>query len=349
MTKGLLKKFESILNDPFINSENAIAEIKSIIESESSKSLTPQPTELAAELVARQTERLTQPIQADQYYRTGFESFDADYYGFYPGELIVLGGRPGMGKTSVMISLALNMSLKHSLAFISMDDSAETLTNRIISALSGVSPNKIRDRQLNDEELSSITNTKAEIQKRLLFINDTLFNNVYQLSDYIREQATENNLKIFFIDYLQLLNNSRQRHYNRDQEISGIMRELKALCKDLNITILISSQLSRNVEMRGGDKRPFLSDLRDSGSIEQDADKVLFVYRPEYYLLNVGDFDEPEKLLYLIIAKNRNGGIGEVVLSHNTFITQFKSNKESEKYFAIGKSIMDGLANNPWE
>jgi replicative DNA helicase len=250
-----------------------------------------------------------------------------------------------MGKTALMISLALNLSLQTPLVYISMDIPSNILSNRILSSLTGIQPDHIRDNKLNEEELNLIENSKAEILKRLLYINDTLFSNLMQMSDYIRGMATENNIKIFFLDYLQLLNNPRHRGSNREQEINDIMRELKGLCKELNITILLASQLSRNVEMRGGDKQPQLSDLRESGSIEQAADKVILIYRYEYYKVYFDLNDEIRSTMNITVAKNRNGSVGEIILKHNLYLTQFENFESEQQEFKIKPS--DDA--HPWE
>jgi replicative DNA helicase len=345
MTSALFKKINFIIKNPAITSDAAIEEIKLLLASEEKNQGSIQPTELAAELISRKAEQLKNPFSNEKVYLTGFDAFDANFKGFYPGELIVIGGRPGMGKTALMINLALNLSLQTPLVFMSMDIPANILSNRILSSLTGIQPDHIRDNKINEEELTLIENSKSEILKRLLYINDTLFSNLMQLSDYIRDMATEENIKIFFIDYLQLLNNPRHRGYNRDQEINDIMRELKGLCKELNITIVLSSQLSRNVEMRGGDKQPQLSDLRESGSIEQSADKVILIYRHEYYKLYYHFDDELGSTMNITLAKNRNGSVGEIILKHNLYLTQFENFESEQQEFKI-KPKDDA---HPWE
>jgi replicative DNA helicase len=345
MSSALFKKINYIVKNPAITSDAAIEEIKLLLASEEKNQTSIQPTELAAELISRKAEQLKNPFSNEKVYTTGFEAFDRNFKGFYPGELIVVGGRPAMGKTALMISLALNLSLQTPLVFMSMDISSNILSDRILSSLTGIQPDHIRNNTLNEEELQLIESSKAEILKRLLYINDTLFSNLMQLSDYIRDMATEENIKIFFLDYLQLLNNPRHRGSNREQEINDIMRELKGLCKELNITILLSSQLSRNVEMRGGDKRPQLSDLRESGSIEQAADKVIFIYRYDYYKLDFDLNDEMRSTMDLILAKNRNGSVGEITLKHNLFMTQFESFAPDLQEFKI-TNMGD---KHPWE
>ncbi len=345
MTSALFKKINFIVKNPAIANDAAIEEIKLLLASEEKNQSSIQPTELAAELISRKAEQLKNPFLNEKIYTTGFEAFDRNFKGFYPGELIVIGGRPGMGKTALMISLALNLSLQTPLVYISMDIPSNILSNRILSSMTGIQPDHIRDNKLNEEELNLIENSKAEILKRLLYINDTLFSNLMQMSDYIRDMATENNIKIFFLDYLQLLNNPRHRGTNREQEINDIMRELKGLCKELNITILLASQLSRNVEMRGGDKQPQLSDLRESGSIEQAADKVILIYRYEYYKLYFDLNDEIRSTMNITVAKNRNGSVGEIILKHNLYLTQFENFESEQQEFKIKPS--DDA--HPWE
>lgn len=260
---------------------------------------------------------------------TGF--FDLDYRtaGMQPSDLILVAARPSMGKTAFELNLAQYMAFKKNLtvALFSLEMSKEQLVNRMFSLESNVDAQKLRTGQLNDEEWERLIESAGTIGKSKLIIDDTPGISIAELRSKCRKYKLEHDLSIIMIDYLQLMSGSG-RTESRQQEISDISRSLKALARELSVPVVALSQLSRAVEQRP-DHRPMLSDLRESGAIEQDADVVMFLYRDDYY-----NHDSPDKgVSEVIIAKQRNGPIGTVKLAWLPQYTKFanlehKANEE---------------------
>jgi replicative DNA helicase len=250
--------------------------------------------------------------------KTGWSNVDAGIGGFRPGEFIVFGGRPGMGKTVVLIDLIRRISLHNPVLLISLELTAVQISNRIISSVLDYDlplkgPEDLR--RIDKEKLSFVSNYLEVMQ---LSICETTFDSMFALKSYCEKMVKEKGIRVIAIDYLQMLSSNRYRH-NRELEVSYISRTLKKIAKDLNICMLVTSQLSRSVETRGGDKRPLLSDLRESGAIEQDADKVIFVYRPDYYGITTDEDGNTTKgQLELLMVKNRTGAIDRFYF-HLTF------------------------------
>ncbi len=251
---------------------------------------------------------------------TGFDKLDKLTSGWQPSDLIIIAARPAMGKTAFILSMAKNMSIDHNqpVAFFSLEMSGEQLIKRLISSETGLSSEKLRTGQLEKHEWEQLTTKVKRLEKAPLFIDDTPSLSIFDLRAKARRLSSQYGIKIIFIDYLQLMTTGSTKGGNREQEISTISRNLKALAKELNIPVIALSQLSRAVESRpGNSKRPLLSDLRESGAIEQDADIVSFIYRPEYYKLETWDDEEasPTKdQAEIIVAKHRNGGLDNIRL-----------------------------------
>jgi replicative DNA helicase len=250
--------------------------------------------------------------------KTGWSNVDAGVGGFRPGEFIVFGGRPGMGKTVVLIDLIRRISLHNPVLLISLELTAVQISNRIISSVLDYDlplkgPEDLR--RIDKEKLNFVTDYLEVMQ---LSVCETTFDSMFALKSYCEKMVKEKGIRVIAIDYLQMLSCNRYRH-NRELEVSYISRTLKKIAKDLNICMLVTSQLSRSVETRGGDKRPLLSDLRESGAIEQDADKVIFVYRPDYYGITTDEDGNTTKgQLELLMVKNRTGAIDRFYF-HLTF------------------------------
>ena len=228
---------------------------------------------------------------------TGFSGINRQLGGLNKSDLIVLAGRPAMGKTALATNIAFNaaknshLDQKESILIFSLEMSAEQLAQRILAEQSSIDSHKLRSGDIDDKEFSKLVVTQNEIHNLPFFIDDTPAISVGQISSRARRLKRTNGLGLIVIDYIQLIQGSKASEYQgRVQEISNITRGLKSLAKELNVPILALSQLSRAVEQRE-DKRPILADLRESGSIEQDADVVMFVYREEYYL----DKSEPSQ------------------------------------------------------
>lgn len=250
---------------------------------------------------------------------TGFIDLDYRTAGMQPSDLILIAARPSMGKTAFELNLAQYMAFKKNLtvAIFSLEMSKEQLVNRMFSLESSVDAQKLRIGQLNDQEWERLIESAGVIGKSRLIIDDTPGISIAELRSKCRKYKLEHDLSIIMIDYLQLMSGSG-RNESRQQEISDISRSLKALARELNVPVIALSQLSRAVEQRP-DHRPMLSDLRESGAIEQDADVVMFLYRDDYY-----NHDTDKKgISEVIIAKQRNGPIGTVELAWLPEYTKF--------------------------
>ena len=249
---------------------------------------------------------------------SGFRMVDNVTNGWQPSDLIILAGRPSMGKTAAAVSMIINPSIQEKIpvAIFSLEMSNFQIGSRIQSYLSGVNVSKIVKGQLDMSEIKVITNDCSVLDSSPLFIDDTPNISLIELKSKSRKLVKDKGVKLIVIDYLQLMR-SGMDIANREQEIAEISKGLKALAKELNIPVIALSQLSRLVESRA-DKKPMLSDLRESGQIEQDADMVVFCYRPEYYGIEqyeVGNQSFPSHgLMMLLIAKHRNGELGEIPL-----------------------------------
>ncbi len=261
---------------------------------------------------------------------TGFIDLDYRTAGMQPSDLILVAARPSMGKTAFELNLAQYMAFKKNLtvALFSLEMSKEQLVNRMFSLESNVDAQKLRTGQLNDEEWERLIESAGTIGKSKLIIDDTPGISIAELRSKCRKYKLEHDLSIIMIDYLQLMSGSG-RTESRQQEISDISRSLKALARELSVPVVALSQLSRAVEQRP-DHRPMLSDLRESGAIEQDADVVMFLYRDDYY-----NHDSPDKgVSEVIIAKQRNGPIGTVKLAWLPQYTKFANleHKPNEEF-----------------
>ena len=249
---------------------------------------------------------------------TGFEKLDTLTSGWQPSDLIIIAARPGMGKTALTLSMARNIAVTKQVpvAFFSLEMSSVQLITRLISAETGLSSEKLRTGKLADHEWKQLNVKVGDLEKAPLFIDDTPALSIFDLRAKARRLASQHQIKLIVVDYLQLMTaGNNNKAGNREQEISTISRNLKSLAKELNIPVIALSQLSRAVETRGGTKRPQLSDLRESGAIEQDADIVSFIYRPEYYQIEEWDDEEHTSSIgqaEFIVAKHRNGGLDNI-------------------------------------
>ncbi|TDO94009.1 replicative DNA helicase [Flavobacterium sp. 245] len=252
---------------------------------------------------------------------TGFEKLDEVTSGWQPSDLIIIAARPGMGKTAFVLSMARNVAIQfgHAVAVFSLEMASVQLITRLISSETGLSSEKLRTGKLEKHEWEQLSTKVKNLEKAPLFIDDTPSLSIFDLRAKCRRLASQHGIKLIIIDYLQLMTagGNGKGGGNREQEISTISRNLKALAKELNVPVIALSQLSRAVETRGSSKRPLLSDLRESGAIEQDADIVSFIYRPEYYKIEEWDDDEASPTAgqaEFIIAKHRNGGLENIRL-----------------------------------
>ena len=252
---------------------------------------------------------------------TGFTNLDKLTSGWQPSDLIIIAARPAMGKTAFVLSMARNIAIDfgHPVALFSLEMASVQLITRLISSETGLSSEKLRTGKLEPHEWEMLSTKVKNLEKAPLFIDDTPSLSIFDLRAKCRRLVSQHGIKIIIVDYLQLMTagGNGKGGGNREQEISTISRNLKALAKELNVPVIALSQLSRAVETRGSSKRPLLSDLRESGAIEQDADIVSFLYRPEYYKIEEWDDDEASPTAgqaEIMIAKHRNGGIENIRL-----------------------------------
>lgn len=250
---------------------------------------------------------------------SGYKRLDELTSGFQPGDLIVLAARPSMGKTALALCMGINAARSGFAGGVfSLEMAAEQLTLRLLSSESGIAHQHIRNASISSQEWVELTNVAAQLAETKLFIDDTPMLTIMDARAKARKLKMEHNVQFLIIDYLQLLHSTKQ-HENRHQEVSDISRSLKALAKELEIPIIALSQLSRAVDARM-DKRPMLSDLRESGAIEQDADLIMFLYRDVAY----NPETENPALAELIIGKQRNGPTGTVFLEFVKEVTKFE-------------------------
>lgn len=252
---------------------------------------------------------------------TGFEKLDKITSGWQPSDLIIIAARPAMGKTAFVLSMARNMAIDFGMpvALFSLEMASVQLITRLISSETGLSSEKLRTGKLEKHEWEQLSTKVKNLEKAPLYIDDTPSLSIFDLRAKARRLVSQHGIRIIIVDYLQLMTagGNGKGGGNREQEISTISRNLKALAKELNVPVIALSQLSRAVETRGSSKRPLLSDLRESGAIEQDADIVSFLYRPEYYKIDEWDDDEASPTAgqaEIMIAKHRNGSIENVRL-----------------------------------
>ncbi|MDR2802173.1 MAG: replicative DNA helicase [Prevotellaceae bacterium] len=250
---------------------------------------------------------------------SGFSGIDRITLGWQAADMVIVAARPSMGKTAFVLSMARNMSVEHKVptAFFSLEMPSVQLVKRLMMSESGIASNKIRGgTKLAPHEWTQIETSIRNLVEAPLFIDDTPALSIFEFRSKARRLVLSHNIKIIIIDYLQLMTGPPETQKSiREQEVSAISRALKSIAKELNVPIIALSQLNRSVETRGGNKRPQLSDLRESGAIEQDADLVLFIHRPEYYGINEDERHGSTKgLAEIIIAKHRNGETGDVNL-----------------------------------
>ena len=315
MTENLHQKLQSIiLSNPQADDREIVFQLKQLLyETEMQQSLSKEPKSIT-ELVAENIKQLDGKTSQNAAIKTGFTDIDRTINGFLPGELVVVGGRPGMGKTQFLINLSLNISVAVPVLYVTFELSEFLLTSRIISSISNIPLRNILQQDISIEQKNILFALDSEFTKRKLFIHDSNNSSISSFKIQCMKQIQENGIQVIVVDYLQQLSSYHHRKY-REHEVSYICRELKNLAKENNVCVIVASQMSRSVESRSiCSKRPMLSDLRDSGAIEQDADKVLFIYRPEYYKLDFEDGTPGAGLAEIIVAKNRNGRLNDVRL-----------------------------------
>jgi replicative DNA helicase len=283
---------------------------------------------------------------------SGFSALDRVTSGWQKSDLVIIAARPGMGKTAFVVSAMRNAAVEfnYPVAIFSLEMSAIQLVNRLISAESELESEKIKKGTLADYEWEQMVHKTARMTESPIFIDDTPALSILELRAKARRLKAQHDIQLIIIDYLQLMSGDSSKGGggggNREQEIASISRALKNIAKELNVPVIALSQLSRAVETRGGDKRPQLSDLRESGSIEQDADMVMFLYRPEYYGITEDENGQSTKSVgEVIIAKHRNGSLDTVQLKFIGKFTKFCDLDYNDNY-ASATSLPNNFSQN---
>lgn len=296
-------------------------------------------SESAGDLVLKalkKIEELSQKTDGFSGIPSGFTKLDQLTSGWQASDLIIVAARPGMGKTALTLSMARNIAVGQGIpvAFFSLEMSSVQLITRLISSETGLSSEKLRTGKLEAGEWNVLSTKVKDLEKAPLFIDDTPSISIFDLRAKARRLSSQYGIKLIIIDYLQLMTAGGKGTGNREQEISTISRNLKALAKELDVPVIALSQLSRAVETRPGEqKRPLLSDLRESGAIEQDADIVAFIYRPEYYKIQEWeDGSSTQNQGEFIVAKHRNGGLDNIRLKFLGHLGKFDNLDEFQSF-----------------
>ena len=354
--RSLIKISNEIIEDSYDETkdvfdllDNAEAKLYEVTQGNVKKS-----TETAQSLVI-QAKKKTEEISNKEGLSgipSGFDKVDKLTSGWQPSDLVIVAARPGMGKTALTLTMARNIAVEQNIpvAFFSLEMSSVQLITRLISSETGLSSEKLRTGRLEKHEWEQLNVKVKTLEKAPLFIDDTPSLSIFDLRAKARRLASQYGIKLIVIDYLQLMTaGGSQKGGNREQEISTISRNLKALAKELDVPVIALSQLSRAVETRGGSKRPLLSDLRESGAIEQDADIVSFIYRPEYYKIEEWDDEErspTEGQAEFIVAKHRNGGLDNIRLKFIGHLGKFDNLDDFDTPFGEFHSKMNAAAND---
>ncbi len=282
---------------------------------------------------------------------TGFNILDEYTSGWQNGDLIIVAARPGMGKTAFVLTMARNIAVDHNIpvAIFNLEMTSAQLIKRLFSIETKIPAEKFRSGKLSEAEWTLLNNKMDLISNAPIYINDSSMLSIFDIRAQARRMKSQFDIQLLVIDYLQLVHaqTGGKQNFNREQEISTISRNLKSLAKELDIPVIALSQLSRKVEERkdaAGHKRPQLSDLRESGAIEQDADIVSFIYRPEYYKIETWEDDTPtENQAEFIIAKHRNGKTGNIRLRFDPQFGRFSDLNDFNDEFTIESSLNNDI------
>ena len=319
--------------DDFVKAANEVSEIRGM---RSIKRVEQLVQELSADLIEKKAKGGHETVLS------GFEGLDDLLGGLAPGDFTIFAARPSMGKTSFLLSLAKTATLKYfkKVSIFSLEMTAGQLVIRLIAPDTGISAIDIRRGRITSNELEYISGLCYKFKGWDLWIDDTPGLTLFDLRASLRRMVNQLGIEMVFIDYVQLMegteNEKKSYGSNREQEVSKISRGIKKLAKELMIPIVVLAQLSREVEKRGGQKRPILADLRESGSLEMDADQVIFLHRPEYYgITEVDGFLLPEGYLEVIVAKNRHGGVGPVMMIMDKKKGEFRELDENQDTYLI--------------
>lgn len=335
MVSELLKNLQSLITAENIPEEELLVRLKLIVQQaelstiDDSKSI-----DLKSFIAPALQKALTLDLTSNGL-ETGFNRID-NVVGFLsPGELSIIAGRPGMGTTTLMLNMAIKCAENSGVLYFYNDSAQHVLANRILSVLTGISSEKMIRNLLSPEDRTIMADCEKQISALKLHLYDSNKMGINQLRQKCEQAIQEHDIKLVIIDPLQYLCKSNTRNH-REFELTYICKELKKMAKELSISVVAISQLSRNVEYRGGAKVPQLSDLRESGAIEQEADNVAFLYRPSYYNITEDEFGHSTaNTAELHIAKNTTGPLSCIQLKHNNTFTQFYESNNITNDFTI--------------
>jgi replicative DNA helicase len=331
MSSEVIRDAYEDTNDVFDVLNMAEGELFNIAENNMGKHVDSMPNVVRKAI--EEIEKASQNSDGISGIPTGFFDLDKLTSGWQRSDMIVIAARPAMGKTAFVLSMARNTAVDHNMgvALFSLEMSSVQLVKRLISSEARISAEKLRKGDLREHEFQQLHSRITKLATAPIYIDDTPGITVFDLRAKCRRLKMQHNIDLVIIDYLQLMQAGGSKGSgNREQEISSISRSIKEIAKELNVPVIALSQLSRSVEQRGGDKRPVLSDLRESGAIEQDADIVSFIYRPEYYGFQVDDEGNSNSGVgEIIVAKHRNGALDRVRLR---FIAEYARFENLETY-----------------
>jgi replicative DNA helicase len=282
---------------------------------------------------------------------SGYEKLDKITSGWQPSDLIIVAARPSMGKTAFVLSMAANMAIRRniSVAIFSLEMSCSQIIERLICSEAEIPSESLRNGKLSDKQWERLDRCIHSLETAPIYIDDTPALSVFELRAKCRRLKRKNNINLVVVDYLQLMTAKGNPRSNREQEVSQISRSVKSLAKELEVPVIALSQLNRSVESRTGSKRPQLSDLRESGAIEQDADVVAFIHRPEKYgILQDENGNSLRGITEIILAKHRNGPLGDITLKFiDEYVKFIAADQEliPEKSMRYYQSKMNPLTN----
>ena len=349
MSSEVMRDAYEDTNDVFDVLNKAESELFQIAENNMGKHV--DSMQNVIRLAIEEIEKASQNSDGISGVPTGFYDLDKLTSGWQRSDMIVIAARPAMGKTAFVLSMARNTAVDHNMgvAIFSLEMSSVQLVKRLIASEARIKAEKLRKGDLKEHEFQQLHSRITKLATAPLFIDDTPGISVFDLRAKCRRLKMQHNIEMIIIDYLQLMTAGGTKGAgNREQEISTISRSIKEIAKELNVPVIALSQLSRSVEQRGGDKRPVLSDLRESGAIEQDADIVSFIYRPEYYgLLQDEEGNSNQGIGEIIVAKHRNGALDSVRLR---FIGEYARFDNIEGYSDDAAPIQTSIgANNEFD
>lgn len=343
MSSDVIKSAFDDTNDVFDVLNQAESDLFAIAENNTGRAIDDMPSVVRDAI--EEIEKAAQNSDGISGVPTGFVSLDKLTSGWQRSDMIVIAARPAMGKTAFVLSMARNTAVDHNkgVAIFSLEMSSVQLVKRLIASEARLSAEKLRKGDLRDHEFQQLHTRINKLSTAPIFIDDTPGISIFDLRAKCRRLKMQHDIEMVIIDYLQLMTAGNSKGGgNREQEISQISRSIKEIAKELNVPIIALSQLSRSVEQRGGDKRPVLSDLRESGAIEQDADIVSFIYRPEYYgFIQDEEGNSNQGVGEIIIAKHRNGALDTVRLR---FVPEY-ARFENMESFSEESAVMPSKLN----